>query len=207
MPSRCSTPSCKAACGCSPTTRCSSRCRTTACSNPRRWRKRTRPVPRRGGGDFRFRLRAITCTASLFSTGRSWTFPMFARRRPSLPNGAKNFLKSGYRAVTIVPMMRGDAAIGALSVVRLAPGPLSDKQLAVAQELRRPGGHRHRERAAAQRVAPAHRRSHRVAGAADRDARGAARHIEFAGDLAAGVPDRCCSTRRASVKRSSAICG
>ena len=50
---------------------------------------------------------------------------------PELAVGAKNFLKSGYRAVTIVPMMRGDAAIGALSVVRLTPGPLSDKQLAV----------------------------------------------------------------------------
>jgi GAF domain-containing protein len=50
---------------------------------------------------------------------------------PALAVGAKNFLASGYRAVTIVPMMRGDTAIGALSVVRLAPGPLSDKQLAV----------------------------------------------------------------------------
>lgn len=47
--------------------------------------------------------------------------------------GGRNFLESGYRAVTIVPMMRGDAAIGALSVVRLAPGPLSDKQLATLQ--------------------------------------------------------------------------
>jgi GAF domain-containing protein len=44
--------------------------------------------------------------------------------------GAKNFLRSGYRAVTIVPLMRGEQAIGALSVVRVAPGPLSDKQLA-----------------------------------------------------------------------------
>jgi GAF domain-containing protein len=44
--------------------------------------------------------------------------------------GAKNFLRSGYRAVTIVPLMRGDQAIGALSVVRVPPGPLSDKQLA-----------------------------------------------------------------------------
>src|SRR6516225_2917251 len=44
--------------------------------------------------------------------------------------GAKNFLRSGYRAVTIVPLMRGDQAIGALSVVRVAPGPLSNKQLA-----------------------------------------------------------------------------
>ena len=36
-------------------------------------------------------------------------------------------------------------------------------------ELRRAGRHRHRERAAAQRTAPAHRRSDRVAAAADRD--------------------------------------
>jgi GAF domain-containing protein len=45
--------------------------------------------------------------------------------------GSRNFLASGYRAITIMPMMRGTEAIGALSVVRLAPGPLSDKQLAV----------------------------------------------------------------------------
>jgi GAF domain-containing protein len=30
-----------------------------------------------------------------------------------------------------MPMMRGDVAIGALSVARHAPGPLSDKQRAV----------------------------------------------------------------------------
>ena len=45
--------------------------------------------------------------------------------------GSRNFLASGYRAVTIMPVIRGSEAIGALSVVRLAPGPLSDKQLAV----------------------------------------------------------------------------
>jgi GAF domain-containing protein len=33
-----------------------------------------------------------------------------------LAAGARNFLASGYRAVTIMPMIRGDAAIGALSV-------------------------------------------------------------------------------------------
>src|SRR5262245_59115486 len=48
-----------------------------------------------------------------------------------LAAGARNFLASGYRAVTIMPMIRGDAAIGALSVARGAPGPLSDKQIAV----------------------------------------------------------------------------
>ena len=43
--------------------------------------------------------------------------------------GGKNFLRSGYRAVTIMPLMQGETAIGALSVVRAAPGPLSEKQL------------------------------------------------------------------------------
>jgi signal transduction histidine kinase len=50
---------------------------------------------------------------------------------PEMAAGSRNFLASGYRAITIMPMMHGEEAIGALSVVRLAPGPLSAKQLAV----------------------------------------------------------------------------
>jgi GAF domain-containing protein len=42
--------------------------------------------------------------------------------------GARNFLASGYRAITIMPLIRGKTAIGAISVVRVAPGPLSEKQ-------------------------------------------------------------------------------
>ena len=49
---------------------------------------------------------------------------------PELAVGAKNFLATGYRALTIMPMMRGRTAIGTLSVVRLAPGKLSDRQVA-----------------------------------------------------------------------------
>jgi class 3 adenylate cyclase len=45
--------------------------------------------------------------------------------------GAQNFLTSGNRAITIMPMIRGHEAIGLLSVVRLVAGPLSDKQLAL----------------------------------------------------------------------------
>ena len=45
-----------------------------------------------------------------------------------LAAGARNFLASGYRAQTVVPMMRGEAAIGTVNVVRRRPGPLSDKQ-------------------------------------------------------------------------------
>jgi signal transduction histidine kinase len=43
--------------------------------------------------------------------------------------GRKNFLGSGYRAATFMPLIRGETAIGALSVVRVEPGSLSAKQL------------------------------------------------------------------------------
>jgi len=43
--------------------------------------------------------------------------------------GVRSFLASGYRAITIMPMVRGDAAIGAISVVRTTPGPLAEKQV------------------------------------------------------------------------------
>jgi signal transduction histidine kinase/DNA-binding response OmpR family regulator len=48
-----------------------------------------------------------------------------------LATGARNFLASGNRAATMVPMMRGDVAIGALSVSRRLPGPLAHTQVAL----------------------------------------------------------------------------
>jgi len=45
--------------------------------------------------------------------------------------GAKNFLASGYRALTMMPMLRDGKAIGVLGVVRLDPGPLTEQQLAL----------------------------------------------------------------------------
>ncbi|OGA24495.1 MAG: hypothetical protein A3H34_03505, partial [Betaproteobacteria bacterium RIFCSPLOWO2_02_FULL_67_19] len=53
--------------------------------------------------------------------------PVAEWKRP----GVDNFIATGYRAITVTPMVRGDAAIGAISVVRLAPGPLSEKQIAL----------------------------------------------------------------------------
>ena len=57
--------------------------------------------------------------------------------------GGKLFLKSGYRAVTIMPMMRGREAIGAISVVRVAPGALSEKQLELLKTFAARARHRH----------------------------------------------------------------
>lgn len=62
--------------------------------------------------------------------GRMVDIPDVEDAPPELAIGKRNFLESGYRAVTIMPMMRGAAAIGALSVVRVEAGPLSDKELA-----------------------------------------------------------------------------
>ncbi len=45
--------------------------------------------------------------------------------------GIRNFIASGYRAATFMPMLLGDVAVGCLTVLRRLPGPLSDKQLAL----------------------------------------------------------------------------
>ncbi len=50
----------------------------------------------------------------------------------------------------------------------------------VRAEFRRPGRHRHREHAVAQRIAPAHNGPYRIAGAADRDIGSSQGHLEFA---------------------------
>jgi two-component system NtrC family sensor kinase len=57
--------------------------------------------------------------------------PDVANPPPEMAAGGRNFLESGFRANTTVPMMRGDVAIGALTVARRAPGPLTDKQRAL----------------------------------------------------------------------------
>ena len=77
-----------------------------------------------------------------------------AREAPEhLMPGRQNFLASGYRAITVMPMMRGETAIGAISVIHRQPRQLSDKQRELLRDLRRAGRHRHREHAAVQRTA------------------------------------------------------
>ena len=57
--------------------------------------------------------------------------PDVSNAPPEFAIGARNFLASGYRAVTIMPMVRDEMAIGTLSVVRLVPGPLTDKEISI----------------------------------------------------------------------------
>jgi GAF domain-containing protein len=60
--------------------------------------------------------------------GKTVDVPDVNNPPPDLKSGAQNFRAGGFNAVTIVPMMRSGAAIGALSVARVAAGPLSPKQ-------------------------------------------------------------------------------
>ena len=50
---------------------------------------------------------------------------------PNLMAGARNFLATGNRALTAIPLIREGEAIGALSVIRADPGPLTDKQRSI----------------------------------------------------------------------------
>ena len=70
---------------------------------------------------------------------------------------------AGARSLLGVPMLKENELIGAIVIYRQEVRPFTDKQIALVEELRRPGRHRHREHAAAQRIAA-------IAGAADRDA-------------------------------------
>jgi len=54
--------------------------------------------------------------------GRLVDVPDVEKAPATLATGARNFLPSGYRAVTIMPMMRGDTAIGALASFAERPG-------------------------------------------------------------------------------------
>ena len=75
----------------------------------------------------------------------------------------------GYRAVMSVPMVKDDVLVGIISIYRQEVLSFTDKQIELVTELRRPGCHRHREHAAAQRAA-------QVASTADRYCRCAQGH-------------------------------
>ncbi len=63
--------------------------------------------------------------------GKIIDFPDVEDVKNQFSLGVQNFLASGYRGITMIPMMRDGAAVGTLSVVRRAPGPLSDEQFAM----------------------------------------------------------------------------
>ena len=64
---------------------------------------------------------------------------------------------AGARSFVAVPMLKDSEFIGAIAMYRQEVRPFTDKSDRIGQEFRRPGRHRHREHAAAQRITPAHR--------------------------------------------------
>ena len=78
-----------------------------------------------------------------------------------------------------VPMLKENELIGA-SLLPTRHSPVHEKQIDLVQELRSSSGHRHRERAAAQRTAP-------IAGTTDGHGRCVARHLKFGRQSTAGL--------------------
>ena len=80
-----------------------------------------------------------------------------AHRRSSARGPTQPAAKlGGARSLIVVPMLKEDELIGAIVIYRQEVRPFTHKQIELVNELRRPGRHRHREHAAAQRAARQH---------------------------------------------------
>ena len=115
------------------------------------------------------------------------------RRDPVVVAGVE---LGGVRTLIVVPMLKENELIGAFAIYP-PRGPSIHRQADRAgHELRQPGRHRHRERAAAERAAPAHRRAWPLGRRAAR-----ARRSVAGGELDARPRDR--ARRPSSPRRCS----
>ena len=64
---------------------------------------------------------------------------------------------AGIRTLVAVPMFKDNEPVGNITIYRREVRPFTDKQIELLTKLCGPSRHRHREHAAAQRAAPAHR--------------------------------------------------
>ena len=86
----------------------------------------------------------------------------------------------GWRSILNVPMLREGKPIGTLGVIRGRAGRFSDAQVEVAEDVRRPSGDRHRERAPFNESGPAIASSPRRSNGRRRRPRNLERHLELA---------------------------
>ena len=97
--------------------------------------------------------------------------------------------RTGFRAHLGVPLLREGSADRRDHNGPQGGAPVHPQTYRIGIHLRRPGGDRHRERAAVRGRAGAHTRALRDAGAADGDLRGAAGHLQLDRRTRAGVRD------------------
>ena len=120
----------------------------------------------------------MLATKSLIHIADASALPVYLQRSEPLTVAAVEL--GGVRTLLVVPMFKDDELIGAFTLYRSEVRPFTEKQIELVTELRRTGGHRHREHAAAQRIAA-------IAGATDRDLGSSQGHQFVARRLAAGV--------------------
>ena len=90
-------------------------------------------------------------------------------------------------AASTVPMLHQGRAIGVIAVMRREPGEFSQEQIRAPADVRRPGGHRRRERAPVHRAGGAQQRADGGPRAADGDRRDPACHLGLSDRRAAGL--------------------
>ena len=129
----------------------------------------------------------------------------------SFPTKARNFQigqemsrRDGLRSILSVPLLREGDSIGTIVLRRIEVHPFSDKQIALAADLRRPGRDRDRQCPAVRGGAGEDARPHGIAGAADRDLRSARRDQQLRSRSWIRCSRRCLKTRFAFAAPNSA---
>ena len=105
----------------------------------------------------------------------------------------------GYRAALGAPLLHKGTVVGVIFVAKTVPQPFTAKQIELVNVCRS-GRHRHREYPPPQRAAATHRRSERIAGAADRGLPSVAGDLQFDRRAGAGLPGHF-GKRNADVRR------
>ena len=121
---------------------------------------------------------------------RSWTVPssMCQTYSRTWSIRAKDVARaSGWSSAVCVPMLREGTPIGAITISKAEARSVLRRADRAAPDLRRPGRHRHRERAPVHRAPGEQPRADHGAGHADRHQRHPARHQPVADGCPAGV--------------------